>query len=67
MPLSKAQLELPSAVFRWQSTNNSSIMAFRISPSYTTRMDNLYGQIMYTIDSVDAALGHNIRTGSIDL
>lgn len=57
----KAQLELPSAVFRWQGTQDDhSVLAFRISPTYTTRMDNLYGQIMYAVDSVDPALGHTM-------
>lgn len=52
------QVKLPAATFRWRGVNGGEVLAFRIPGAYTTRADDLYGQIMLALDVADRELGH---------
>jgi alpha-mannosidase len=52
------QVELPSQTFRWRGANGGEVIGFRISPAYVTFSDDLYGQIMLSIEAADPELGH---------
>jgi alpha-mannosidase len=51
------QMTLPGT-FRWRGVGGAEVLAFRIAPAYTCRTDDLYGQIMLTLDYADRKLGH---------
>ena len=40
------QMTLPAQTFRWRGSAGGEVIAFRIAPSYVTRSDTIYGQIM---------------------
>jgi alpha-mannosidase len=52
------QVKLPAATFRWRGVKGGEVLAFRIPGAYTTRADDLYGQIMLALDAADRSLGH---------
>jgi alpha-mannosidase len=52
------QVELPAQTFRWRGAGGGEVMGFRISPVYVTFSDDLYGQIMLSIEAADPELGH---------
>jgi alpha-mannosidase len=54
------QVELPSQTFRWRGPGGGEVLGFRISPSYVTRTDDLYGQIMLALEAADPDLGHTM-------
>jgi alpha-mannosidase len=54
------QLTLPAQTFRWQGRDGGEVIGFRIAPVYTTRTDDLYGQIMLSVEAADPALGHTM-------
>ena len=54
------QVELPAQTFRWRGSGGGEVMAFRISPAYVTRTDNLYGQISISLEEADPDLGHTM-------
>ncbi|HET7269460.1 MAG TPA: alpha-mannosidase, partial [Rubrobacter sp.] len=54
------QVELPSQTFRWRGANGGEVIGFRISPAYVTFSDDLYGQIMLSIEAADPGLGHTM-------
>lgn len=54
----QAQTPVPSCTFRWRGTRGAEVMGFRIPAPYTTRSDDLYGQIMLSLDAADPKLGH---------
>jgi alpha-mannosidase len=51
------QTAVPAATFRWRGQRGE-VLAFRIPAPYVTRSDDLYGQIMLSLDAADAELGH---------
>ena len=53
-----AQVELPAATFRWRGVGGGEVLGFRIPAAYTTRLDDLYGQIMLSLDAADEKIGH---------
>ena len=55
---SQQQTAVPAATFRWRGPRGGEVIGFRIPAPYTTRTDDLYGQIMLSLDAADAALGH---------
>ena len=54
------QVELPAQTFRWRGVRGGEVIGFRIEPVYLTRSDDLYGQIMLSVDAADEALGHTM-------
>jgi alpha-mannosidase len=54
------QVELPAQTFRWRGTNGGEVIGFRISPAYVTFSDDLYGQIMLSIEAANPELGHTM-------
>lgn len=54
------QMKLPAQTFRWRGVGGGEIVGFRIAPCYVTRSDDLYGQIMLTLEAADASLGHTM-------
>ena len=54
------QVELPAQTFRWQGSGGEEVIGFRISPAYVTFSDDLYGQIMLSIEAADPQLGHTM-------
>ena len=52
------QVELPAQTFRWRGAGGGEVVGFRISPAYVTFSDDLYGQIMLSIEAADRELGH---------
>ena len=44
------QVELPAQTFRWRGASGGEVIGFRISPAYVTFSDDLYGQIMLSIE-----------------
>lgn len=54
------QMTLPAQTFRWRGTGRSEVIGFRIVPCYVTRSDDLYGQIMLTLEAADPKLGHTM-------
>jgi alpha-mannosidase len=52
------QVELPTQTFRWRGVGGREVIGFRISPVYVTFSDDLYGQIMLSIEAADPELGH---------
>jgi alpha-mannosidase len=52
------QTPVPHATFRWRGAGGGEVLGFRIPAPYTTRADDLYGQIMLSLDAADPALGH---------
>ena len=59
---SQAQTPVPAATFRWRGANygkgGGEVLGFRIPSAYVTRSDDLYGQIMLSLDAADAEVGH---------
>ena len=55
---SQQQTPVPSCTFRWRGVGGGEIIGFRIPAPYVTRTDDLYGQIMLSLDAADPALGH---------
>jgi alpha-mannosidase len=54
------QVELPAQTFRWRGTGGGEILGFRIVPNYVTQADDLYGQIMLSVDAADPELSHTM-------
>ena len=54
------QVELPAQTFRWRGTNGGEVIGFQISPAYVTFSDDLYGQIMLSIEAANPELGHTM-------
>jgi alpha-mannosidase len=54
------QMELPAQTFRWRGVGGGEVLGFRIAPCYVTRSDDLYGQIMLTLEAADPKLGHTM-------
>ncbi len=54
------QVELPAQTFRWRGTGGGEVIGYRIIPVYTTRSDDLYGQISLALEGADASLGHTM-------
>jgi alpha-mannosidase len=54
------QVELPAQTFRWRGADGGEVMGFRISPAYVTFSDDLYGQIMLSIEAANPELGHTM-------
>ncbi|HEX2740075.1 MAG TPA: glycoside hydrolase family 38 C-terminal domain-containing protein, partial [Rubrobacter sp.] len=54
------QVELPAQTFRWRGANGGEVIGFRISPAYVTFSDDLYGQIMLSIEAANPGLGHTM-------
>jgi alpha-mannosidase len=54
------QVELPAQTFRWRGAGGGEVVGFRISPAYVTFSDDLYGQIMLSIEAADHGLGHTM-------
>jgi alpha-mannosidase len=54
------QVELPSQTFRWRGVGGGEVIGFRISPAYVTFADDLYGQIMLSVEAADPDLGHTM-------
>ena len=54
------QVELPAQTFRWRGAGGGEVVGFRISPAYVTFSDDLYGQIMLSIEAADPGLGHTM-------
>ncbi|CAN5869496.1 hypothetical protein BH24DEI2_BH24DEI2_06750 [soil metagenome] len=54
------QQVLPAQTFRWRGVAGGELVGFRISPAYVTRSDDLYGQIMLSVEDADADLGHTM-------
>jgi alpha-mannosidase len=54
------QQPLPAQTFRWRGPGDGELTAFRINPTYVTRADDLYGQIMLAVEDADEALGHSM-------
>lgn len=52
------QMKLHGCTFRWRGAGGAEVMGFRIPAAYTTRADDLYGQIMLSLDAADEAVGH---------
>ncbi len=54
------QVELPGQAFRWRGAGGGEVIGFRISPAYVTFSDDLYGQIMLSIEAANPNLGHTM-------
>jgi alpha-mannosidase len=54
------QVQLPAQTFRWRGVGGGEVIAFRISPAYVTFSDDLYGQIMLSIEAANPELGHTM-------
>jgi alpha-mannosidase len=54
------QVELPAQTFRWRGVGGGEVLGYRISPAYVTFSDDLYGQIMLSIEAADPELGHTM-------
>jgi alpha-mannosidase len=54
------QVELPAQTFRWRGVGGGEVIGFRISPAYVTFSDDLYGQIMLSIEAANPDLGHTM-------
>lgn len=52
------QLRLPTQTFMWRGSGGAEVTAFRLGPAYTTRTNDLYGQIMMVAEGADPGLGH---------
>src|SRR6185437_3643735 len=48
---SQHQVPLPAPTFRGRGSGGGELMAFRITPTYVTRTDDLYGQIMLAVEA----------------
>ena len=46
-------MELPGQTFRWRGAGGGEVIGFRISPAYVTFSDDLYGQIMLSIEAAN--------------
>jgi alpha-mannosidase len=55
-----SQVELPAPLFRWRGAGGGEVLGFRIFPGYTTRTDDLYGQVMLAVDAADPEIGHTM-------
>jgi len=55
---SQEQTPVPAATFRWRGVGGSEVLGYRIPAPYTTRSDDLYGQIMLSIDAANPGLDH---------
>ncbi len=55
---SQQQTPVPGATFRWRGPGGGEVLGFRIPAAYTTRADDLYGQVMLSIEAADEAIGH---------
>jgi alpha-mannosidase len=54
------QVELPAQTFRWRGVGGGEVIGFRIFPAYVTFSDDLYGQIMLSIEAANPDLGHTM-------
>lgn len=54
------QVPLPSQTFRWRGVGGGEVLAFRITPGYVTRTDELYGQIMLAVEAADDLIGQTM-------
>lgn len=54
------QMELPAQTFRWRGAGGGEVLACRIVPNYVTHTDDLYGQIMLSVEAADPNLGHTM-------
>lgn len=54
------QVPLPAPAFRWVGPAGGEVLGFRITPAYVTHTDDLYGQIMLSLDIADPDLGHTM-------
>jgi alpha-mannosidase len=54
------QVELPAQTFRWRGAGGGEVIGFRIFPAYVTFSDDLYGQIMLSIEAANPDLGHTM-------
>ncbi len=54
------QVELPAQTFRWRGVGGGEVIGFRIFPAYVTFSDDLYGQIMLSIEAANPGLGHTM-------
>ena len=54
------QVELPAQTFRWRGVGGGEVVGFRISPAYVTFSEDLYGQIMLSIEAANPELGHTM-------
>ena len=54
------QVKLPAQTFRWRGAGGGEVVGYRISPAYVTFSDDLYGQIMLSIEAADPELGHTM-------
>jgi len=54
------QVSLPAPAFRWRGPGGGEVYGFRITPAYVTHSDNLYGQIMLSVDAADPSVGHTM-------
>ncbi len=54
------QVELPAQTFRWRGVDGGEVIGFRIIPAYVTFSDDLYGQIMLSIEAANPVLGHTM-------
>lgn len=54
------QVELPAQTFRWRGVGGGEVVGFRIVPAYVTFADDLYGQIMLSIEAANPDLGHTM-------
>jgi alpha-mannosidase len=52
------QVQLPAQTFRWRGADGGEVIGFRIFPAYVTFSDDLYGQIMLSIEAANPELGH---------
>ncbi len=50
--------ELPSALFRWRSPDESEVIVWRIPRAYTTGQEDLTDHIKASLDLADAEIGH---------
>jgi alpha-mannosidase len=54
------QVKLPAQTIRWKGCGGGEVIGFRIAPAYVTRTDDLYGQIMLSVEAADRELGHTM-------
>ncbi|MGB9597596.1 MAG: alpha-mannosidase, partial [Candidatus Poribacteria bacterium] len=50
--------DLPSALFRWRSPDNSEVLVWRIPRAYTTGQEDLTEHIKASLDLADPEIGH---------
>lgn len=57
---SPQDFKLPGKTFRWRGPKGGEIIAFRMYPCYTTRSDDLHGQILLALEHADPNLDHTM-------